>query len=159
MNNKEIEQKRAKEMLDIALEFGKLKDFLCGSALYRLETQDSMGNKINNYHLVMQSIYDKYNEDKSSGIDKRTFEAIIDFLKTEKYEPLLLNIINDIEYQMLAEKQGVAPFKLDCIEMLKELKNNIERNKERFKDARFDTWKKLEDHDQIINQNYGHRIL
>jgi len=159
MNKFEIDREHARNVLEIALKYGELKKFLCGNPYYKLETHDSMGNAIHNYQLVMQSIYDKYKEDKTSEIDKKMFDAIIDFLKTEKYEPLLFNMIHVIEYQMMAEKQKSAPFELDCIEILKELKNNIERNKERFINNKFDAWKKLEGHDQMINQHFGHKIL
>lgn len=154
----EIYKEHAMDILDLALEFDKLDMFLVGGDVYRLSDFNTPVIQHDSY-LVMQAVYDKYNQNPELELDKKVYEAIIKLLETEKYEPFIINIISDIEYQLMSEQQKTAPFELNCIEILKKLRENIERNKERFKSGSTNMWGRLENHDKIINTHYGHKIL
>jgi hypothetical protein len=58
---------------------------------------------------------------------------------------------------MNSEKQRTSPFNLDLQTLLEELKNNIQRNYERYKS--FEITEDLENYDQRIEKNYGRHIL
>ena len=104
MGNLIATKRLASKYLDIALKKNGLEDFLTGFCLYELTVKDSYGNDVFSAMHVMEAIYDKYREDPNCNIDKMTYDAIINILETTRHGSSILNLFDDIVYQMNAEK-------------------------------------------------------
>lgn len=164
MGNLIATKELAKNYLDIALKYDEFKDFLLGSPIYELKVKDSYGNDVYSAMHVMEAIYDKYRENTVPNLDKLTYETMIEELKNYKYLPSILNIIENIEYQITAENTGKAPFEMNCVGLLEEFKNHIERNKSVYQLPIPDIgengyWPSLENHNAIIEQISGKKII
>ena len=152
----------AMEILDISLEFNDLYKFLVGWNGFELFGKNVYGTKEQNYQLVMQAIYKKYEtEPKISNLFQ---ETIVDFLKTSKNGFFVLNILNLVKYQMRCEKEGIAPFKVDCDKLLLSISNNIKVNKElyekQYKEIPLGNFmSEFKYFDDDFSNNYGRRIL
>lgn len=154
----------AKKYLDVALATNEFREFLLGFSLYELTVTDSYGNEVFSAMHVMEAIYDKYREKPNSGIDKLTYETIIKELKTSRFNKAILNIFEDITYQMDAQKNGTAPFNLDCGNLLEEAKENLKRNEAFYKYPQGESkpngiWPQIEMYNARIEQTIGHKIL
>ena len=145
----------SEKLLNLALKTNKLKNYLVGEGIFDLKMETKGGLKINNYFLVMEAIYKKYKEKKQEEIDKKVYDAMLKILKTTTNEMDVYSLMLMIEYQMYSEKVKYAPFELDNNELLKELKNNIERNKEIYMQSQSISWSKFEEHNQILETKFG----
>lgn len=160
----------ARKLLDSSLKRDRLEMFLRGDSLFQITEKDSSGRERQSPRLVMNAIYEKYQQDSSLKLDNKVTETMIDSLKRIKNGGAVINYLNLIEYQMMNEKNNLAPFKLDCESLLREVSSNIIRNKELYQSPNQhsvikdhygidDLWKMFEDHDKNIETHYGQRIL
>ena len=53
---------------------------------------------------VMEAIYDKFRKDPNSNIDKLTYQTMIYELQTNRFNKAILNLFEDITYQISAQK-------------------------------------------------------
>ena len=156
----------AKAYLNTALEYGKLANFLEGFGLFGLHVKDPYGNDVFSAMHVMEAIYNKHRSDQSLKLDELTANTIAQELERTRYEENILNLMEDILYQVNAQKKGTAAFNLDCVDLLNKLKENIKRNEpfyrypHRLKDGSMsNTWAKLEDYNKRMYQETGTKIL
>ena len=150
--------------MDIALKKNGLEDFLTGFCLYELTVKDSYGNDVFSAMHVMEAIYDKYREDPNCNIDKMTYNIMINLLKNKRSRMTILNIFDDITYQINAQKNKTAPFNFNCEELLYEMKSNLIRNKDFYKlsdgvNKPNGIWPEIEMYDARIEQTIGRKIL
>ncbi|MBQ3423105.1 MAG: hypothetical protein IJH34_15960 [Romboutsia sp.] len=127
----------ATKKLDLALDHNQLDEFLCGYPVYQMDEVDEKGNEIPNSKLIMEAIYRIHNSRPEIELDKMTFDTIKELLKTDKSSEDILNILDNIEYQIEAEKSGTATFKMNCEELLKALKENLIENKELYESGSY----------------------
>lgn len=106
---------------------------------------------------VMEAIYNKKRKFPNSNIDQILYQVLLTEFKNEISPIFLENCIDCLLYQMNSEKQGTSPFNLDIQILLEELKNNIQRNYERYKS--FEITEDLENYEQRIVKNCGRHIL
>ncbi len=156
----------AKAYLNTALKYGELEYFLEGLEPYILYVKDPYGNDVFSAMHVMEAIYNKHRSDPSLKLDELTANTIAQELEKTRYEKSILNLMEDILYQVNAQKKGTAAFNLDCVDLLNELRENIKRNEPfyryplRLKDGSMsNTWAKLEDYNKRMYQETGTEIL
>ena len=106
---------------------------------------------------IMEAIYNKKRKFPNSNIDQILYKILLTEFKIETSPIFLKNCIDCLLYQMNSEKQRTSPFNLDLQTLLEELKNNIQRNYERYKN--FEITEDLENYDQRIEKNCGRHIL
>ncbi len=128
MNNYLYVKELAEKLLDIALKYDELDKFITGYPGYEVTVNDGIGNKVNSIDAIMQSIYKKYGE--NSSITEHLYTAIAVRINSTKNGETLLYLIDMIKYQMREEKANTAPFKINCIELLDLVKENIIRNRD-----------------------------
>ena len=164
MDNLIATKELANQYLEISLKYNDLGSFLIGSPECELTLRDPNGEKVFSAMHVMEAIYDKYRENPNSGIDKQVFDSMIKELREEVLAKYILNLLEDIEYQLYCEKNNIAPFKLDCASLLKEVSENLMRNKDRFQKpvpaypGYRGAWGEFVAHDKRV-EDYGHKIL
>lgn len=149
----------AEKMLDLAIKHNKIESYVSGEPPLKITAVTEDGKKINNSMLVMKCIYKKHLKNKELELDKKVYDAMMKVLKTRNHEDLVLNVLRNIEYHIFLQNEGVAPFEMDCAELLKEAKNNIIRNKNRFENDKYGMWTDLENINEAFENNYGHKIL
>lgn len=156
--NKEL----ASKFLDIALKYDEFQRFLTGSLAYELTVKDPYGNDVFSAMHVMEAIYDKHKKEPNLKLDELTYNSMINTLRTRRNSSDILNILSDIEYHMNAEKSKTAAFNVDCLNLLVEIRENIERNKDFYKSSvEIDEgiWNQIQMHDVTIEQITGHKVL
>ena len=106
------------------------EEFIIGKSTFAIITRNPQtGRPEHNIWAVMETIYDDYRKHPELGINK-ILEAVLDkTLSSEVHSTYLKNAIEELMYQLRSEKQGTAPFKLDCIRLLEHLRENIKTNK------------------------------
>lgn len=157
-------QELASGYLNIALENNMLLDFLVGRPLFELKVKDGYGNTTFSSMHVMEAIYDKYREDANLMLDKKVYEEFLNELKVSKFPKDIFNITEDILYHINSEKTGTAPFSMDCITLLEELKNNLSRNKAFYTYSNEQhniksVWPQIEDYNDRVFNSSGKRII
>ena len=164
MGNLIATKRLASKYLDVALEAGCLEEFLIGFPLFKLTVKDSYGNDVFSSMHVMEAIYDKYREDPNCNIDKMTHDSIINILETTRHGSSILNLFDDIVYQMNAQKNKTAPFSFDCGELLESMKKNLIKNERFYKypinnNKPNGIWPEIEMYDVRIQQTLGRKLL
>ena len=148
--------------LDIALEFNDLYKYLGGSTLYGVITHDTMGNKVQATGIVMESVYKKYKSNPELELDKKTYESLKKLGKEGRSTVYITNGIEDIMYQLTAEKENRAPFHLNCEELLTEFRNNLYENRDLYQKpayVREGLQKILEEQDRILQEQHNIKLL
>lgn len=92
---------------------------IMGIGKCRLESFPGAGH---NYYVMLEAIYKHYEENPDEHVDKILFYALMKCINgMSAIEPLSL-ICNYIVAQVKNEKQGISPFKLDNIQLLKQMR-------------------------------------
>ena len=152
----------ALKLLDIALKHNDLDQYLEGSPLYEIITHDTMGNKVQATSIVMESVYEKYKSNPELELDKKAYEALKKIGKEAKYIGYITNGIDDIMYQLNAEKENRAPFHLNYEELLKGFRNNLYENRDLYWDPEYiedELQEILETQDRILWEQYNIKLL
>lgn len=104
---------------------------LMGIGKCRLESFPGAGH---NYYVMLEAIYRYYREHPDKNVDKILFNSLMKCIDGMSAIEVLSLICNYIVAQIKNEKQGISPFKLDNIQLLKQLKiavlNDVELNNE-----------------------------
>ena len=108
----------------------KKMTFLClilGDGQFKLEAYPGAGH---NYYVVLEAIYEYYKKHPFKQVDKMLFDTLIKSISISKTPQAVAKNCDYIAAQIENEKKGISPFKLDNIELLKQMKarilNNIE---------------------------------
>lgn len=164
MSNLIADKELASKYLDVALEYGELKEFLTGDLDYELTLRDTYGNKVFSAMHVMEAIYDKHRLNPNLKLDEKTYNTMVLVLETRRNSRDILAIFSDIEYQLNAQKNGTAAFSINGIEILEKMKDNVFRNKNRYqkseeKEHPNGIWPEIQQHNVTVEQITGHKIL
>lgn len=130
---------------------------IIGDSTFSIRRPTSDGNFEQCSWAIMEALYNKKRNFPNSNIDQILYKALLTEFKNEISPLFLKNCIDCLLYQMNSEKQRTSPFNLDLQTLLEELKNNIQRNYERYKG--FEIIEDLENYDQRIEKNCGRHIL
>ena len=161
MTNYEIMNNTADKLLDIALKHDNLLYYVVGSDMYKMVVRDFSGKEVYSPDLVMSSIYRRYKNNSNDSIDQKVFAIFDQLTKNCVSGPILINTLSNIEYQMRSEKEGHAPFTLDCDKLLENLKNNLMVNRQKITRTIEDInyMDEFKNHNQLLSETYGHKIL
>ena len=85
-------------------------------------------------------------------------------LQTNRFNKAILNLFENITYQISAQKNQTAPFSFDCAKLLEEAKENLKRNEVFYRYPQGENrpngiWPELEMYNSRIEQTTGHKIL
>lgn len=159
----EIKQNTAEKLLDIALKHGSFEYYVLGIAGYRVTVPDIDGTPVNGVNFVMNAIYNKHIKMPELQIDKKFYDILSDVIDFTTDGTLILTILSEIEYQMLAAKENRAPFTIDCSKLLEDIKENIARNYSLYQRS-IDSNKngfigEFKYHDELLRESYNQKIL
>lgn len=115
------------------------------------------GRPEHNIWAVMETIYDDYRNHPERKINERLQEVLHNTLRHETLSTYLNNAIQELLYQMRSEKEKTAPFSLDCIQLLNDLKANVEENKRKHEISNM--MDDIKNYDKIFEENYSCNIL
>jgi len=161
MNVLEI-KKYAESVLEMALQNEQLEKFLIGNPFWSVKIKNDQDIYEDCIFAKMEAIYKYYIEQPESLIEKKIYSILEDWTKKVKGSEAFYIILNTIEYQIVAENENRAPFTLDNTHLLENLKNNLMQNQELFKSEIYEKknfWKTIEQHNESLSSNYGHKIL
>ena len=99
--------------------------FFCminGMGKYNLESFPGAGH---NYYITLEAIYKYYKEYPYKKVDKILFNTLMTCINGMSSTRALSLICNYIIAQVKNEKQGISPFKLDNIQLLKQMKSSV----------------------------------
>lgn len=92
---------------------------IMGIGKCRLESFPGAGH---NYYVMLEAIYKYYKENPDKHVDKILLNSLMKSIEgMSAIKPLSL-ICNYIVAQVKNEKQGISPFKLDNIQLLKQMR-------------------------------------
>lgn len=127
------------------------------TGIFEIETHNANGEVENSIWAVMEGIYDYYKEHPELEIEEMMNNSFESVFKYDRPPGHVANAIKCIEYQMMCEKQGTAPFKINCMKLLNEAADCILRNKETYQKMGY--YDQFEAMDRDIQKNYGARLL
>ena len=131
--------------------------FLCmlmGIGKYRLESFPGAGH---NYYVILEAIYKYYRENPDKHVDKILLNSLMKCIEgMSAIKPLSL-ICNYIVAQVKNEKQGISPFKLDNIQLLKQMRFAVLNEPEFSSDELAITL--LNDTIRICEETMGEKVL
>ncbi len=124
--------KLASAMLEEALknanENEKFFRYLFGVGLFEIKGRTIEGYSEHAFNITMDAIYKKY--ESYPEIKNMYYSTMEEKCACAKTYKMIYDIFRIIEYQIFAEKNGIAPFKIDYEKLLNILKNNLIKNKE-----------------------------
>ena len=132
--------------------------FVAGkSTLALLSPNPVTGRPEHNIWAVMETIYDDYKNNPEWKINEKLQSVLSNELRNEKISTYLRNCIEVLLFQMQAEKQNTAPFKLNNIKLLECLKQNISENRRALE--KNEMIAELENYNTRIESNFNQRIM
>jgi hypothetical protein len=160
--NVELIMKHAESMLDLALENNNFEKFILGNPMWSVKIKNADGSYEDAIYAKMEAIYKYYREKPNSGIDKNLYMILNKYTAIIKGDEALLTIFKTIEYQIVAEAEKRAPFVMENANLLNNLKNNLMSNQELYRSQLYEQkgfWSTIEQHNETLASNYGHKVL
>ena len=159
-----IKKDTIRELLKVALDQNEFIDYVCCMPNLSVSTRDANGKFRPNIHYTMYAIYDYYNNNPASNINKKLFDALMYISDNYKGETAIYNVLQIISYQLERERLGIAPFSLDCKSILNNLRKSIINNKSMYMEAKEEWnnvpfWDYLENYNNSFDRNYGLKFL
>ena len=174
-------------LLELALKEDLLDKFIAGTGFFEITAPPGMNippsysagetmrtiyrryEKSNNQNAplptqnILRKLFKKHKShkisiDNNKNIPLLTQNAFLKIFNTYKSKRIL-NAIDAINYHMTCEKNGKAPFKLDCQVVLEKARENIINNRDLFQNGEYSFWKELENADKRLNASHGMHIL
>ena len=127
---------------------------LAGIGKFELESFPGAGH---NYYVVLEAIYKYYKENPHKKADKILFNTLMKFINAMSSTKALSLICNYIIAQVKNEKQGISPFKLDNIQLLKQMRFVVLNKPEFSNDELAITL--LNDTVRICEETMGEKVL
>ena len=127
---------------------------ITGIGKYRLESYPGAGH---NFYIVLEAIYKYYRENPGKNVDKILFNTFMLYINAMSALNALSLICNYIVAQVKNEKQGISPFKLDNIQLLKQMKSSVSYRPEFSNDELAITL--LNDTIRICEETMGEKVL
>ena len=152
----------ATRLLEYALKRGHLDEYLVSLGPYEIFVKDQQGNDILNHSIKMEAIYDYYRTNKDSNLDNMVFDALYKYTQIGKSSLVIYSMLGVIEHQIVSERQNKAPFKIDNETLLANLRKNLNDNKALYESEIYEQkgfMNNIRQHDEMLSNNYGHKIL
>lgn len=127
---------------------------LTGIGKYGLESFPGAGH---NYYMILEAIYKYYKEHPEKKVDKILFNSLMKFISAMSSTKALSLICNYIVAQIKNEEQGISPFKLDNIQLLKQLRFSVLNKAELLNNELATTL--LDDTTKICEETMGKKVL
>ena len=156
--------KSAQKYLEIALENKDFESFLFSMPMYDLKVRDGYGGMVHSARHVMNAIYTKHREDDTLDFAQMVTETITATLTEYRYHPCIVNLIENLEWHMQAEKDGTAAFTLDMDVIFDVIRGHLLKNQEIYKTptlrhGRYGLWPQIEMWDARLKGSFGKGIL
>lgn len=164
MGINERNKKVIRDLLIIAIRNKEFVEFVLMMPNYCVETRDLNGFVKPNRYYTMQAIYEYYSENPEVKLDELLYDALIYISTSYKGEGAIENVLEVVKYQLHHEKDGLAPFKIDCQAVLDKLRVTIFENKEMYLKSKeaFDFvpfWNTIEKYNLLFKEKYAHNVL
>lgn len=121
-------EEQAQRLLDIALKYDMMNDYLSVFPGFELPVTDSYGNRVDSVSTRMNAIYKRYKEDPGSNVNIIMADTFIDSMRRMHSGAILIIYLREIEYLMNAQASKKASFKVDIMSLLLAAKDNIAQN-------------------------------
>ena len=148
--------------LKLALEYNAFHLFILGVQPYGVRVPAySSSEKEECIFAKMHAIYKYYNDFPDECINVKLFNLLTKDAPRIKGDYAFITVLRTIEYQILAEKEGRAPFSFDCQGLVELLKKNLQENKalytsEVYQQVHF--METIKEHHKAL-ANYGYSLM
>ena len=151
----------AQKYLGVALKYGKFDEFLFSMPMLDLKIPDGYGGMVHSARHVMNAIYTKHREDDTLDFAQMVTETITATLTRYQVHPCIVNLIENLEWHMQAEKDGTAAFTLDMDVIFDVIRGHLLKNQEIYKQPsqRYGPWPQIEMWDARLKGSFGKGIL
>jgi hypothetical protein len=127
---------------------------LLGLGNYKLERKPGYGH---DYDCYLEAIYRYHRDFPEEKIDEYLYNTFLDLARCSVDVETLSKVVNIIFSQLRNQKEGISPFEVEMKKVLEFLKNNIINDQELLGDKEY--MSKVNEYDEILDRNYGHKIL
>lgn len=158
----ELIKKHADSMLKFALENNNFEKFVLGNPMWSVKIKNADSEYEDCIYAKMEAIYKYYRENPNFEIDKKLYMILNQYTNIVKGDEAFLTILKTIEYQIVAEAEKRAPFVLENEQLLNNLKKNLLNNQTLYRSQPYDEkkfWNTIEQYNESLSSNYGHKIL
>ena len=124
-------KKRALTGLKTAIEKNEVDRFIVGLDFYGIYLKNSSGYQELSVYYMLNAFYDLKSENPNLDVSKILHDGILTSLQTKSIE-FLYYIIIVIDNILNNQKKGIAPFNVDCSDLIEEIKNSLVKNKDIF---------------------------
>lgn len=124
------------ELLEIALEYNCFDRYVMGYPGYVVEMNNPDGTKSMDVQCTVETIYNYYKDHLDQNIDKDFNDTLLKVANKCFDIESLINVLDVTRYHMISEKNGFAPFSIDGLKVLEDMKVQVEKNKEHFINGR-----------------------
>lgn len=107
--------------------------FIIGKSTAAIRTVDpNSGKPAQDVAAVMTTLYEQHRLKPELAIDRRLQGALLSELRTPQTPTYLRNAVETLVFQLNAEQQGTAPFRIDSVPLLEALREQICRNRPKY---------------------------
>lgn len=162
MLNVELLEEYAYNVLKVALEYNDLRRYILGFPPYSIEIQDESGNNSECIFAKMEAVYQYSKENPTAEIGEQLYKLLKSLTVIIRSVDAFLNVLRVVEYQIVAEQEKRAPFKMNYEELLENIRNNLAINKDLYFTAPYAEkhfMSTIQQHDEMLSRNYGYKIL
>ena len=152
----------AYEVLEASLKHDALDWYIIGISSYSITIKNEMGQEEECIFAKMEAIYQYYKNNPTSQIGKKLEELLAKFTLNLTGFYGIKSVLQCIEYQIVAEKENRAPFVMNNELLLNNLKQNLQQNKTLYQTEPYNKvgfMSTIQQHDEMLSKNYGHKIL
>lgn len=145
----------AKDMCEIAIGAGQLDQVLLGAPIYRIEVPNTAGGKDLATNIIMDALYELHKENPAKQYGKLFEKVLVENLRNVRGSEYMELLLRTLEYQLYAEKNGLASFKINYERCYEAFGDNLQENQQFYNDPRRkDEWfGMVEMHEQIIQSD------
>lgn len=162
MMNMSLLQELARDMLKTSLKYNLFDRYVTSIGTYSISIDDGYGGKLECISVKMEAIYEYYKNNPESNIDQKFYDNLLEYTYKAKTLWPLVSMLRMIEYQILSEKEGRAPFKMDNDALLDNIKRNLNDNKTLYESEIYKKDKFLNimgDYNKNLNEKVGRGIM
>ena len=162
MLNVELLEEYAYNVLKVALNNNDLRRFILGFPPYSIEIQDDSGNNSECIFAKMEAVYQYSKENPTAEIGEQLHELLKTLTVIVRSVDAFINVLRVVEYQIVAEQEKRAPFKMNYEELLENIKNNLAANKVIYTSeiyVQYNFMGTIQQHNEMLSRNYGYSIL
>lgn len=152
----------ARKMLELAIEKDEFDEYVVGLSYWSISLKDEYGKEEECVFAKMEAIYDFHLDNPSFLINEKFYSCLKKYTSIIKGSYNFLAMLRMIEYQVVSESENRAPFKIDNVTLLENLKKNLSENQALYKSQVYEQnkfWNTIEQHNESLSSNYGYRIL